>query len=107
MAKEELIRVELISNPTVKRTFTASSWKTNEKANKWRLIDGQQLPEAVTKKKADAGNAGQPAKEPAKAENPVVIDPELEQLRADYFAKTGKPADKIWKAEKIKTEIAK
>jgi len=100
MAKEELIRVELTENPSVKRTFTASSWKTNERGNKWRLVEGQQLPEAVAKKKEDAGSAGHPVKE---VKPPVQSDPELDQLRADYLQKFGKPADKRFKADKIKT----
>lgn len=100
-----LVRVELISNPNVKRTMTETSLRTN--AHKWRLVEGQsQVSEPVTKKKEDAGNAGQPVNPAAPVKAPVVVDPELEQLRADYLAKTGKPADKRWKADKLKTLLA-
>jgi hypothetical protein len=98
MAKEEIIRVELISNPSVKRNFTASSWKTNERGDKWRLIDGQAETVLPAKKKEVAENVAPPVKEVKE-----IADPELDQLRADYLQKFGKPADKRFKAEKIKT----
>lgn len=103
MAKEEYVRVELISNPAVKRTMTANSLRTN--SNKWRLSSGQEEAQKEVTKKEAAEPAEVKSTEPAK---PVAtVDPEVEQLRADYLQKTGKPADKRWKADKLKAEIEK
>jgi len=108
MAKEEYVWVELIANPTRKRQMTPNSLKSN--SAKWRLSEGgeneKQAPELKKKDVAPVeikSTEGAIATLPVKAE--PVADPELDQLRADYLAKTGKPADKRMKKDKLKSLI--
>lgn len=102
MAETEYVRVELISNPSVKRTMSKNSLRVN--SNKWREIGAEpvaskQLPKNVVAEVADE-NPIEPVKTQVQD-----VDPELAALRAEYEAKTGKPADKRMKAYKLKAKI--
>lgn len=105
MAENEYVRVELIKNPSVKRTMSRNSLKVN--SNKWREV-GAEEPAKVAPKKAVAEVV---ADEPTKtvSEAPVTpvqeVDPELAALRAEYEAKFGKPEDKRMRADKLKAKI--
>lgn len=120
MAKQELVTVENIKNPAVKRQMTVASAKMNGK--KWRLVNS--TPQAEVKKKDVA-----PVVESPKAKLPetgnsfvnemnddlanstefVKITEEVTEkstLQAEYEAKTGKKPDGRWNEGKLKEKIA-
>lgn len=103
--ENEYVRVELIANPSVKRTMSKNSLRVN--SNKWREI-GAAEPEKPVKKK-DVVPAGSESTDeiPVISTSPTVqeADPELVELRAQYEAKFNKPADKRMKADKLKAKL--
>lgn len=117
------VTVENILNPAVKRQMTLTSARIN--AKKWRII-GEETQEL--KKKEVAVSVAKPSvekvipvteplvkvEEPVKEESEFVQignEPsqeaqELEELRKQYFEKTGKQADKRMGKEKLTAKIA-
>jgi len=102
MAETEYVRVELISNPSVKRTMSKNSLRVN--SNKWREVGAEQVEKKELPKNVVAEVAGENPTEPVKTQAQDV-DPELAALRTEYEAKTGKPADKRMKADKLKAKL--
>lgn len=105
MAENEYVRVELIANPSVKRTMSKNSLRVN--SNKWREVD------AVEEKQEKPKKGAAPAVNASIDDIPVIststteqeVDPELADLRAQYEAKFNKPADKRMKADKLKSKL--
>lgn len=113
---ENYVEVELIKNPSVKRTMNVNSFKMNQK--KWRLQSGESLTAPVKKKvvepaaskgtvmHADATWGKLP--DVSESEQFAVItdnDSVIESLRAQYEAKTGKKPDGRWNVSRLTKEI--
>ncbi len=113
MAKTELVTVELIKNPAVKRQMTAQSARMNSR--KWRPSAIQPVVAEVVKKNASPVAVGNPKPvnppvneaEIDEPENPFVnVASDKETLQAEYLALAGKPANKLWKEATLKEKIA-
>jgi hypothetical protein len=118
MADQVYVTVENVKNPAVKRKMTVASAKINAKT--WRIVGDQ--PTVEVKKKEDVKSVVkeiqkpsiQPVTEPiqepsAFAQISDQVDEEqeeVEKLRAIYLEKSGKPADKRWKSDKLTSKIA-
>jgi len=131
----EVVQVELIANPAVKRTMTMASFRNN--SYKWRISGAEQVqPPQVQKKSVEPAAANQTAGLPNHgvveiksistqggetdfigdptttategAENvTTTIEPTglIDGLRAQYKAAAGKDADKRWGVKKLSEEI--
>jgi len=129
----ELVQVELIANPAVKRTMTMASYRNN--SNKWRISGQEQQSAPQPQKKSVEPAAGNTVTEAIPAvmeiksittqdgtvEAPFVdptatkasetvqatVEPSglIDGLRAQYKAQTGKDADKRWGVKKLSEEI--
>lgn len=115
MATQQLVTVQNIKNPAVKRQMTVASARMNSK--KWRVISEEQpvevkkkdvkpavgkLPEAsnsfVSEAHDDLGKFVPPAK---------ILEPsEKETLQAEYETKSGKKPDGRWNEGKLREKIA-
>lgn len=112
---ENYVEVELIKNPSVKRTMNVNSFKMNQK--KWRLQDGESLDAPVVKKKVVEPAVKEvvnfPKQELQTDEGFVKVSDTIETnnsgvidaLRDQYKAKTGKDADKRWNISRLTKEI--
>lgn len=102
MARENYVEVELIKNPSVKRTMNINSFKMNQK--KWRLQAGQSLDTAPVKKKDVEPvvnvEAFSKVEDTVKPESGVI-----DALRAQYEAKFGKVPDKRFNISRLTKEI--
>lgn len=116
MAKQDLVTVENIKNPSVKRQMTVASAKFNSKI--WRLVDS--APAVEVKKKDVAPAAVKPSNLPETANSFVnetnedssatsadfaKIESEKETLQAEYEIKSGKKPDGRWNESKLKEKI--
>lgn len=128
----ELVQVELIANPAVKRTMTMASYRNN--VSKWRLSGQEQQSAPQPQKKSVEPAAGStvtsnPAVTEIKSittqdgtvETPFVdptastasemvqatLEPSglVDGLRAQYKALAGKDPDKRWGVKKLSEEI--
>lgn len=110
MARNELVTVENIKNPAVKRQMTVASAKMNSR--KWRIID-QEIATEV-KKKVVVPVAAKPSKSVIEAHDDLASTPtgfakvesEKETLQAEYEAKAGKKPDGRWNEAKLREKIA-
>lgn len=118
---ENYVEVELIKNPSVKRTMNVNSFKMNQK--KWRLQSGESLTAPVKKKvvepavsKSDfqvpfkSGEGQYVGGAPENSESEFVTVTEtsdglIESLRSQYEAKTGKKPDGRWNVSRLTKEI--
>lgn len=96
----QVVKVELIANPTVTRMMTEASLKAN--ASKWRLAGTVAASQEVKKKDV----------EPVVDEIfafPIGDVPQettvLSGLQAQYKAKTGKDPDKRWGVNRLTKEL--
>ncbi len=118
MAEQIFVTVENVKNPSVKRrVMTEASAKINSKT--WRIV-GTEVEVTESKKKEVAKNVVTEAKPIKPVTEPIneevetanefasigEADTEIETLRAEYETKSGKPADKRWKADKLNAKIA-
>lgn len=118
---ENYVEVELIKNPSVKRTMNVNSFKMNQK--KWRLQTGESLTAPVKKKVVEPA-ASKPEIKVTKIESEGGIvakalvpesefatiseetgDGLIESLRAQYEGKTGKKPDGRWNVSRLTKEI--
>ena len=112
---ENYVEVELIKNPSVKRTMNVNSFKMNQK--KWRLQTGESLT-APVKKKVVEPVASKPVlgatsnvveSKPHESEFATITEETgnglIESLRDQYKAKSGKDADKRWNVSRLTKEI--
>jgi len=121
MAKE-LIQVELIENPAVKRTMTVASFQNNQ--NKWRLVGSSETSPPSPQKKsaapvAVADTSSEFVADPAATEPSAPTPPEsvqapdlapsgvIDGMRAQYKALAGSDADGRWGVKKLSEEIKK
>ena len=115
MPRENYVEVELIVNPSVKRTMNINSFRMNQK--KWRL-QSQSFETTPVVKKKDV----EPVVEPfppfppfnvdvGKVEEAVsTIEKRMQQttidtLRDQYLAKTGNKPDGRWNISRLTKEI--
>ncbi len=113
MARENYVDVELIKNPSVKRTMNINSFKMNTK--KWRLQAGESLDASVQVKKKDVEPAVKPQVREvvtndegfAKVSDDIETnnDEVINNLRERYKQRTGKDADKRWNISRLTKEI--
>lgn len=116
------VRIRLKSNPESTRVITERSWANYDK-RKWEAV-GIQEPQATPVQKK---SVVEPVAEVTEFKSPVAIEKttgsdfipethddlgftnpvpsELDELRATYEAKFGKPADKRMKEDKLKKMI--
>lgn len=121
----ELVKVELIANPTVTRTMTIASYRNN--THKWRISGAEQATAPVVQKKsvepavveiksistqdsgADLGFVADPTQTATEGSENVTttIEPTglIDGLRAQYKAAAGKDPDKRWGVKKLSEEI--
>ena len=93
----ELVKVELITNPEVTRTMTAASFRQNQ--NRWQLAGTVKEPAEVVKKK----DAEVVAPVEALPENePVAL---LNGLRMQYEAQFGEKPDLRWNIKSLSLKI--
>ena len=123
------VEIRSRKNPDVKRTITARAWP-NWNQKEWELVQPLTTQEPVKKKDVegvgiknpvddlaerqtltsnqdDLGTFVTPFSDDIGDEQPVTNAPnyELEDLRAQYEQKFGKPADKRMKVETLKAKI--
>jgi hypothetical protein len=113
------IWVRLKKDTTRVRQMTRRSFEVNK--DKWELDpdhkESDETLEQSKKKVVEAAAEGNPDISGVYPHFPdhihiddekdTIIDTELETLRSDYELKARKPADKRWKADRIKAEIEK
>lgn len=120
----ELVQVELIANPAVKRTMTMASYRNN--AHKWRIVGAEQQTAPVAQKKSvepavveiisitqtpppvtDFVDPTQTATGSTGEETVTTTEPTglVDGLRAQYKALTGKDADKRMGVKKLSEAI--
>lgn len=125
----ELVKVELIANPSVTRTMTMASYRNN--SHKWRISGAEQQTAPVVQKKsaepvevkpvmeiksissqdtgADLGFVADPTQTATEGSENVTttIEPTglIDGLRAQYKAAAGKDPDKRWGVKKLSEEI--
>lgn len=117
MADQIYVTVENVQNPAVKRKMTLVSAQINYR--KWKIVGDYATVEAPKKKDAAKPVASvekiipvtQPILAPESefaniSEQTDDESEEIEQLRAQYQEKAGKPADKRWKADKLNAKLA-
>lgn len=111
MAQTNLVTVQNIKNPAVKRQMTVASARMNSR--KWRVISEEQ-PAEVKKKDVKPAEGKLPAtsfvKEvsddlPQSTDFAKIIS-EKEALQVEYEAKSGKKPDGRWNEGKLRDKIA-
>ena len=112
---ENYVEVELIKNPSVKRTMNVNSFKMNQK--KWRLQTGESLTAKVKKKVVEpvvskpvlGATSNVVESKPQESEFATITEETgnglIESLRDQYKAKSGKDADKRWNVSRLTKEI--
>lgn len=98
--KQQLVTVELIKDPRVKRQMTLASAKFN--AGKWRIVEKTLAKEEPTPVKKDV----EPVVESDFAQLDASQD-DIADLRAEFEQLTGKKPHGRVKAETLKAEIEK
>lgn len=117
----ELVKVELIANPSVTRTMTMASYRNN--SHKWRISGAELQAAPVVQKKSvepavveiksisqDGATAfAAPTQTATEGSENVTttIEPTglIDGLRAQYKAASGKDPDKRWGVKKLSEEI--